>query len=239
METLARCYTSLGINEPAMEIYREVLGFKHLSIPADSIDIADTIHNMGVTLQGMCKFDEAIDAFKTALLSYGSTLRNADAVVKTANAVKNIGVSHSQQGRHIKAIEYFNRALLLEKSFGQCDMGTVNTINNLGVAYARLQSPHQAMSLFKDALAIVDGLDMCDWHVDVADLLYNIGVMSNFLGYRPSAKKHLKRSIRIFNVCVGDQHAKSLRAKRILRSLTRRSRHSCKRSSRHFRRRLG
>ena len=242
METLARSYTSLGIYSRALEIYTCVLDVKHKVFPGDHIETADTIHNMGVTLQVMGEYDQAIDAFERALAIYQKMLSGHGNAVRIVNAIKNLGVVCSQQADHVKAIEYFNRALRIEKSLGQRDIRTANTINNLGVACARLGFLDEAMSHYMNALNIVNSLTGCEWNVDVADLLYNIGVTSSINGCISPAREYLKRSLRIFVACLGDRHAKSLDAKMFLKSLTRRqkmrSRKSCRRRYRHSRRRF-
>lgn len=238
METLARSYTALGKYDSAMDIYEKVLDVNLRFPPGDDIDMADTIHNMGVTLQGLCKFDQAIEAFKKALQTYVGK----DDAVRIANATKNIGVVYSAQGRHDTAIAYFKRALGIERHVGLVGLSTANTMNNLGVAYARVGLLMEAMAQYEGALKIVRSLHGSEWHVDVADLLYNIGVTRATLGKLKSAKKDLKQSIHIFVLCLGEQHAKSLRARKFARSLSQqlnmKSRKFRKRSYRHFRRRF-
>ena len=238
METLAQSYTSLGIYGAAMEIYNDLLDLKPRLLPANPTDMADIIHNMGITFQGMRKFNHAIEAFTKALRLY----ERGGGAARVANAVKNLGAVYSQQGKHGKAIVYFQRALAIEKSFRQKELGTANTLNSIGVAYARLGFPAQAMSHYEKALAIVSTLCGCECHVDVADLFYNMAVTSSSLGYLESAKRHLKQSIRIFVACLGNPHPKSLHAKEFLKSLEQRqvmeSKNPCKRSHRHGRRRF-
>lgn len=230
METLARSYTSLGIYGQALEVYTYVLDVKSKVFPADHIETADTIHNMGITLQVMGKFDQAIDAFEKALAIYQKMLSGYGNTLRIANAIKNLGVVSSQKSEHVKAIEYFNRALRIEKSLGQSDMRIANTINNLGVACARLGFWDEAMSHYMNALEIVNNLPWCEWHVDVADILYNIGVTNSILGCVRPAREYLKRSHRVFVACLGDGHAKSLDAKRFLKSLAHRQKMEPKKS---------
>lgn len=243
MESLARSYTSLGIYGPAMEIYNHLLAINPQLSLVHPLYMADIVHNMGITLQGMGKFRHAVEAFKSALQHYESSAYSCGGAVRVANAVKNLGSVYSQQGKNIKAIEYFQRALAIERSLGQRDLATANTLNSLGVAYAHLGFTDLAMSHYKDALAIVSTLCGYEDHVDVADLFYNIGVTSSSIGYLRSAKQYLKQSIGIFVACLGDLHPKSRRAKKFLRSLEHRleikPKNIRKRSHRHSRRRFG
>jgi tetratricopeptide (TPR) repeat protein len=242
METLARSYSSLGIYSEALEIYSCVLDVRHKMFPADHIDTADIIHDMGVALQAMSKFNHAIDAFETALAIYKKTHSGHGIEARIANAIKNLGVVYSQQGEHAKAIEYFNRALRIEQSLGQSNIDSAKTINNMGIACARLGFWGEAMSHYMNALDLVNSLTGCECHVDVADLLYNIGVTSAILGRIHRAKEYLGRSLRIFVACLGYRHSKSLDAMRFLKSLRRRqntrSRKSRKRLYRHSKRPL-
>jgi tetratricopeptide (TPR) repeat protein len=242
MESLARSYTSLGIYGPAMEIYNHLLAIKPQLSLIHPLHHADIIHNMGITLQGMGKLHHAVEAFKTALQLYESSAYSCGDVVRVANAFKNLGSVYSQQGKNTKAIEYFQRALTIERSLGQKDLATANTLNSLGVAYGRQGFADLAMSHYKDALVIVGTLCGYEDHVDVADLFYNIGVTSFSLGYLRSAKHYLKQSICIFVPHLGDLHPKSRRAEKFLKALEHRLEIKPKnirgRSHRHGRRRF-
>lgn len=70
LETLARAYTGRGNFDKAQEIYKNIIEAKSTTVSANHLEIADTTHNMGITLQGLHKLDEAIEAFETALTIY-------------------------------------------------------------------------------------------------------------------------------------------------------------------------
>jgi tetratricopeptide (TPR) repeat protein len=236
MASLAKSYTYIGRYDSALEIYKNVLD---TFASSDCIEWADVVHNMGVALQGKCKFDEAIAAFKNALQVYRRKSVSPYEKVKIAMAIQNIGVVYSEQGRHNKAIEYLRRALRLEKSLGESETGIAKTMNNLGAIYACLGDPKKAMSRYRIAFDIVRRTPEYEYHVDVADLLYNMGMANSSLGRIPPAKTYLKQSLRIFVAQLGDQHQKSLRAKKWLRRVTKLQRMTTqtagKRSYRHSR----
>ena len=174
----------------------------------------------------MCKLRDAIDAYKRSLCIYQNHSVCQRNSLKMVNAIKNLGSVYSQQGRHRKAIENFKRALNIEKIYGLNDIGMANTYNSLGVAYARLGVSARAMSYYRQAEAIVNGLCGYEWHADVADLFFNIGVTNSTLNRLRSAKYFLKRSLRIFCKCLGNMHPKTLRANEFLKSLTHRRVHN-------------
>jgi len=242
METLALSYSSLGIYAPAMQIYRHLLE-EVMEGKFPSLRTANTIHNMGVTLRGMGRFDEAIQAFNEALQIYLNSSLEDGGTASVANTIKNLGFVHSEQGRHREAIDCFHRALVIEKRLGSNDLGLVNTLNSLGVVYSRLGLRCKAMSHYADALKFLKGLDSYESHVDVGDLFFNIGLTSWSLNDVEFARQNLQKSAHIFVTCLGSGHPKSRRAKSFTRILADRKqmrlRHPRKRPyyRRHFRRR--
>lgn len=219
METLAQSCSSLCLYDAAMRIYEEVVRIKSTLYPTNHLEMADTIHNMGVTMQEMGNFNEAIEAFERAICAYDIQNSHPYAGLRIANAIKNLGVVYSRQGRDIKAIGLFKSALVIERKLGQSDIGRVNTINNLGVAYMRLGLAAKATSKYKRALRIFKNLAGFGRRVETADLLYNIAYSKSSLGQFQSARRYLRRSISIFVTCLGKRHPKSLRAIEFLRSL--------------------
>lgn len=221
LETLARAYTGRGNFEKALEIYKEVLETKKALFYPEHMEVADTIHNMGITLQGLRQFTQAINSFEKALAMYKSQIRSRMTLVRIANATKNLGCSYSEQGEYKKAITLFKSALKIDKFLGQNDIGTVNTLTNLGVAYSHSGRTKIAKSSYKAALHLADEKYQSDCRIEIGDLLYNI-VVAKAPNHNRSAIKYLRRCITIFTTCLGDSHPKSLRANALMRSLVHR-----------------
>lgn len=218
LETLARSYTGRGTYNRAIEIYTEVLDIKNAVFPSEHLEVADTIHNMGITLQGMRNFGRATTLFKMALSIYEKQIPSRDVTIRIMNATKNLGCVFSEQGKYIKASVLFRRVLKMEGALGRNDIGTVNTLTNLGVAYGQLGSTMQEMSCYTAALQIIDNKYESESDIEIGDLLYNIAVAKSSHGR--SARKYLRRCIPIFVTCLGDSHPKSLRAKGFMKCLT-------------------
>jgi len=218
-ERLGQAYGGMGIQAAAMDIYESVLEIKLGVFGEEHPSVADTIHNMGVVLKDMGEFDKAIEHFQRARKVYEMSCAYPD-TVRIANAVKNLGVVYSQQGNHLKAIEYFQRAIELEKQSGRNELGIASSLNNIGVAYARLGQYQRALMLYHEALGILTRIRGPS-HVETADMIYNLGVTQISLGKPRLAKSHLEQSRRIFVSTLGKRHHKSIKVKKLLKSLWR------------------
>lgn len=219
-ETLARSLTGKGIYEQALTIYADVLEIKMAEFPADHLEVADTIHNMGITLQGKGDFVQAIKSFKNALHIYERSIPTRDMAIRIANATKNLGCVYSLQGKHGKAIALFKRVRGIEQKIGRNDIGTVNTLTNLGVAYSQQGKDAKAKSCYDDALRIVREQYQSECRIEIGDLLYNVAI-ANASTHLRSGRTSLQRCIAIFTACLGPSHPKSIQAKAFMKSLVR------------------
>jgi tetratricopeptide (TPR) repeat protein len=237
LETLARSYTGRGIYNRAIEIYTKVLDIKKAVFPSEHLEVADTIHDMGITLQGMRNFGQAMAMFQRALNIYEKQIPSRDVAIRIMNATKNLGCVYSEQGKYIKAIVLFRRVLKMEGALGRNDIGTVNTLTNLGVACGQLGSTMQEMSCYTAALQIVNNKYESECDIEIGDLFYNIAVAKS--SHNRSARKYLRRCISIFVTCLGDSHSKSLRAKGFMKCLTRKRRQAFRQEGCQSRRKEG
>lgn len=218
VETLARSYTGKGMYKKAIRIYEEVLDIKRARFPAEHLEIADTIHNMGITLQGMGKVVRAIDSFGKALHIYEKQPPSRDMAIRIANATKNLACVYSHGGQHAKAVFLFEYALQVEKKAGRNDIGVVNTLTNLGVSYAQLGLGAAAISNYNQALHLVHEQYQSDCRIEIGDLFYNVAI-AEAPKHNRAARKYLRRCIFIFTTCLGAKHQKSLRAKAYMKIL--------------------
>lgn len=218
LETLARSYTGKGIYKQALTIYEQVLDIKRKVLPPDHLEIADTIHNRGMTLQAMGDLAQAMDAFQNALNIYEKQTPSRDMAIRIANVTKNLGCVYSQQGKHTKTIKLLESVLQMEKEIGRDDISMVNTLTNLGVAYAQLGADSRAMSNYNRALRLVNKQYRSDIRMEIGDLLYNVAIAKALICTQ-SAREHLRRCTTIFATCLGDSHPKTLQAKAFMKAL--------------------
>lgn len=143
-------YQTLGNHVAAQTLYRSVLRVKQQIAGADHVETADIIHNLSVTSQSMCDYDQALNFFKRALAVYRT---NSQDPARIANSLKNIANTYSQQGDHDTAIEYFQQALEIEiQEFDAEHVNTANTLSNIGAAYGRIGRFDEAITRCRSAL---------------------------------------------------------------------------------------
>ena len=227
VENMAQSYTESGQFASAIELYRSVLELKRVLFGIDHVNTGDTFNNMGVALLHTREHEEAESCFKQALRIYKTKTPREIDPTKLANVLRNLGIVYSEQGNQALATGYFREAL----TFSNSDVVLKGTINNLGVAFARKGLLNEAIALYKYALKMARTSPGCH-DLDVADILYNIGMTEVNIGRRRSAKNHLRQSNRIFNNCLGERHFKSTRTRSLLRMLQQRKRLRKSRKSR-------
>ena len=216
VENMAQSCTESGKFSPALDLYRSLLELKRALFGIDHINTVHTLNNIGIALQQMRKYDEAVSCLNQVLHIYESKPSCETDQAKLANTLQNLGIVYSEQGDQTLAIDCFKRAL----RFANCDLVLKGVINNLGVAFARKGLLAEAIAFYTSALRASSGCH--DLHV--ADVLYNIGVTEVNVGRMRSGKKHLRKSNRIFNDALGERHFKSMRTQNLLRILQRRKR---------------
>lgn len=139
---------------------------------------------------------------------------------RIANASKNLGCIHAEQGEYTKSIQLLESALRIEQYLGREDIGMVNTLTNLGVAYFLSGQREKAKSFYRTALLLVDEQYRSECRIEIGDLFYNVAIAKPPTQIH-LARKYLRRCVNIFTSCLGDSHPKTLQAKAFIKNLAR------------------
>jgi tetratricopeptide (TPR) repeat protein len=157
-------------------------------------------NDLGVLYSGKGKYGKAIGYFEKALAIYKkvhgeeylSTTNDYNRFAEydykllrdismngTAAIYNNLGLVYEAKWQYDKAIEYYEKALVIQKkTVGEDHPDTVNSYNNLGGAYYEKGQYDKAIEYYEKALAIQKEV-LGEEHPDTARSYNNIGLAYN------------------------------------------------------------
>jgi tetratricopeptide (TPR) repeat protein len=92
----------------------------------------------------------------TTVASSQTSLQNNDEEIKNAKKYSDTGESYYKKGQYDKAIEYYEKALVIrKKELGENHPDTATSYNNLGAAYHDKGQYDKAIEYLEKALAIL------------------------------------------------------------------------------------
>lgn len=175
-ENMAMIYRKYGDLNMALQKYENALRIhKHWISDFDmNLNGNENIMNLnmhcGDCFQGLEKFDKALERYEEALRQHHLVVRREAAQVEDVPVqesrkleamtpiagilIHNMGLMHSQQGRHTEAMIEFQAALDIKKSFGEHHPEVANTLNAIGAMKASQGQADSALAHFKEALEI-------------------------------------------------------------------------------------
>ena len=120
--------------------------------------------------------------------------------------LNNLGSAWDTLGDSKKAIEYFERALSIDKEiYGERHPSVATRFNNLGLAWNTLGDSKKAIEYYEKALSI-DKEIYGERHSSVATFLNNLGSAWDTLGDSKKAIEYIQRAYCIFRESFGDEH---------------------------------
>ncbi len=129
-----------------LELQREVLGEDHVQTIA-------TISNIGASLLGQGRFDDAEPFIDEALERRIRVLGEKNE--HTATTMNNLAVLYIYTGRHDEALELMPRVLgILMETVGEHHPQTMQTMTNLGATYLNVGRTDEAIETIEQALAL-------------------------------------------------------------------------------------
>jgi tetratricopeptide (TPR) repeat protein len=117
--------------------------------------------------------------------------RKLDEPQQIASHLDNLGIAYSSLGEYQKAIEYYEKALIVCRKIIDTK-GESMCLGNLGIAYSSLGKYHEAIECYKQALLISKNIGNSD---DNGKHLGNLGIVYRNLGKYHKAIEYHEQSL--------------------------------------------
>ncbi|MHB8878816.1 MAG: tetratricopeptide repeat protein, partial [Myxococcaceae bacterium] len=175
----------------AVEHHRRALALREKLEP-DSLNLAESLNDLGAALRGHGKPAEAFIAFDRALGILARKLGpESDRVAAARNGVGNVCML---EGRFDDALAAYRQSLAtFEKILGATHFRTITTVNNIGVVFAEQSRFDEALPYFERVLdARTRTLSPSD--AKLADAHSNVGMLLVELGRHREALSHFEKA---------------------------------------------
>lgn len=145
----------LGIAHDVKSNYDSALIHYYLAldkarISRDTLLIAGSLSNIGLTFWHLGSFHKALEKLYEALKALETTKHNE---LEMANVLNNIGLLYSEMKDYQQSVSYFNRTqMLYQNQNDSLGLGAVKT--NLAIAWFRMGHPHRAFQLLDISILI-------------------------------------------------------------------------------------
>ncbi len=115
-----------------MECFNEALRIRELRLGTDHEKVGDTLHNIGLVLKNLMRFDEAIFCYENSLRireTLFGPLHN-----KVADTVYNIAIVYANSKRYSAALDRYKQVLRTYREMGYRDdhPSVTNTLQWIG-----------------------------------------------------------------------------------------------------------
>ena len=189
----------------ALDIFRNYYGENHPEVAASLYNLGSTKKILGENSEAIELLEKAENIFKTI---YGETHP------AVAGVLNSLGLAKQDLGEHEQAVALFKRALRVVDSEENLDLrGRI--LNNLGLVQQKLAGAgdeensdclvQEAIELFEKSLSIKKDI-YGENHLEVANVLSNLGQAYAELNKREEAIQLLQRALRIYKDNYGDNN---------------------------------
>ena len=94
----------------------EALRVRERFLGPDNEKVGDTLHNMGLVLKNMRRYDEAVNQYEKALRV--RKLKPGESNTKAADTLYNMAIVYANSGRYSSALEKYKEALRTYQEIG-------------------------------------------------------------------------------------------------------------------------
>eukprot|EP00903_Cladosiphon_okamuranus_P014963 g13850.t1 len=171
----------------------------------DSLDVANTLHSLGMCANEMVGREEETERLLRRALEIQKEELGPDHP-DVANTLHSLGVCIREAGNTDEAEDLLRQALAIRKEKGNDPLSLAHIQYSLGVCVyktGRLQEAEE--DLLKEALAIRK-----EWlghdHPEVANALYYLGLCDHKAGRTGEGERKLFRALKIFELKIGHDH---------------------------------
>ena len=189
----------------ALEVFQQAENL--YQVAGNRVGEALSLLSIGSIYSNLDEKQPALDYFYRALSLFQALTMQTKETIAISNisknyeaiALSNIGNIYSESGNDRKALESFNRALLLFQSVNN-QTGEVIALNYIGDVYSELGSKQGALSYYEDALLVVRAGNDQSGEVRT---LHNIGSLYSDLGNKQQALSYYSRAFQLVQAGYG------------------------------------
>ena len=181
--------------------------------------VAESLTNLGVYLQGTGAIEEAIESIESAVAMWERT-RGPD-FPNIAVALNNLCSLNMELGHHEEAIALGEDALKRWESVaGRLHPRTANIHGNLGLAYRNRGDLEEAAKHFRESLDIY-AETVGPEHPNSIGMWVNLGAVVQQQGDPAEAEQHVRRALELAQSVHGEDHEETKMAREALERLKR------------------
>jgi len=191
-------FATRGQGDRAEQYHQQALSIRRQLAP-HSLDLANSLHNLGTLAEGRGDYDLAEDYDRQAL-----ALRQALApgTLSVVASVNNLGMVAMDRGDLAQAEEHYLQALAMVHKLGDPNEAVV--LLDLGVATMYRGDDERAENYYQQALAIVRKTNPDS--LAAAQLLNNLGSVAAQRGDLAAAERYLRQALAIQQKLAPDGH---------------------------------
>lgn len=204
LDVLGTCYRMDGDFQQAESCYERALDIREKVLGPDHLQVANSLHNLGILRYNQSRYAEADSIHHRALKIreqyYG--YRHPE-VARSLNA---LGVLYWAQGQYDLAEDYYKRSLAIWKeTLGPNHRRVADCLNNLGNLYWQQGRYGDAEIQYRLSLNIlIDTLG--EDHPDVARGLNNLAILYRKQGRYNDAEPLYRQALDIWTKTLGPEH---------------------------------
>lgn len=200
----------LGVNTVGVGKYSDAAGYFDQALQIDTVVfgknhpmVAKILESAASNYVYLNEFDKAIDCFELAADIFdGLGIVNPDASLHLSG----LGAAWRLKGEYLKAIDYFEQALELDRASPLAAPNLIaKDLNNIGVAWLEINEHDKALTFIEQALAI-DTIALGLIHPHVAVEFGNLGRIYRQQGQLDKSKECLNMALGIDTLIFGFDH---------------------------------
>jgi len=206
MHTIGKVYLSLGVHDKAHDLIEEAVAIRRRSLPAGSIEIAASVHQLARSLEDQGKAAEARAAYTEAIGLYEQLgPKGVDGLI---DVLGNLGWMLGRSGEFAAADGALARAMTLAEAKTPPDEARVlKLLNNQSTIQMDVGKPDAALAILDRALPLSRRIHG-DKDFNTADVLTNVGVAHSMAGRFDPATTAAVEALGIYKAVYGDSHPK-------------------------------